>query len=434
MTESESVGAAVAEFRERPGILPLTGKVQHYEWGGTEFIPRLLGQDNPEGQPFAELWIGAHASAPSDAHLDAATVPLTDLQAAAPEALLGPAVTEAFGGRLPYLYKVLDARQMLSIQAHPTKAQAEEGFRLENEAGIDLKAPNRNYKDDNHKPEVHVALTEFWMLHGFRPLEEIAAVLSSVPEFAAVMPDFGERLGRADDEAARKDLLRDLYGHAMTMPQPDVDAILNPLIERLERENPTDKDTPNFWARRAARVFPLPEGHRDRGILSIYLLNLVHLQPGQGTYQAAGQLHAYLEGVNMELMANSDNVLRGGLTPKHVDVPELMRTLTFESGHPDILDGEANSDTETVYRTLATEFEISRIALNAGQRHGQAAGHGPDAIIVMEGAAEIASESQAITLTRGQIVLAPDAVGYSLEATHGPAILYRATVPVVPND
>ena len=166
-----------------------------------------------------------------------------------------------------------------------------------------------------------MALTEFWMLHGFRPLEQIADTLEHTPELGSLMAGFRQRLAAAGhDHQARRGLLRELYSNVMTMPQEQVDSLLNGLLSRLQAKPVTDKDSADYWALRAAENFPLPGGHRDRGIFSVYLLNLVHLQPGQGTFQPAGVLHAYLEGVNVELMANSDNVLRGGLTTKHVDV------------------------------------------------------------------------------------------------------------------
>jgi mannose-6-phosphate isomerase class I len=228
---------------------------------------------------------------------------------------------------------------MLSIQVHPTKEQAAAGFARENAAGIDLGAAERNYKDDNHKPEVAVALTDFWMLHGFRPLDQIAEALRKVPELCSSMPDFSARLVRAGDVTqARRDLLRDLYRAVMTMPQEHVDLLLNALVERLASGAWSDKDGPDYWVARAAETFPPVGRHRDRGIFSIYLLNLVHLRPGQGTFQPAGTLHAYPEGVTVELMASSDNVLRGGLTRKHVDVSELMGILSFDDGTPQGLD------------------------------------------------------------------------------------------------
>jgi mannose-6-phosphate isomerase class I len=423
------IQSAAAAYALTPTVVPLKGAVQHYEWGGFTYIPSLLNEDNIAHDPYAELWIGAHPGAPASALLPDGPVTLDRLIREAPDAILGAKTAARFERRLPYLFKVLDAHKMLSIQAHPTKRQAENGFARENAAGVPLKASNRNYKDDNHKPEVHVALTDFWMLHGFRPLEEISEALETTPELAPLMRDFDARLDRAGDEpGARKELLRSLYGHVMVLQQAEMDAILNPLLARLAREKPEDKDAPDYWALRAAENFPLPDGHRDRGIVSVYLLNLVHLKPGEGTYQPAGMLHAYLEGVNVELMANSDNVLRGGLTPKHVDVAELMQTLTFESGPSKVLRGNAISDNVTVYRTPAAEFEVSRIALNGGQAFDSGEAHGPDAVIVLEGAATVASEGKTLDLKRGGIFFAPSQVPYNVEASQ-PAVLYKASVP-----
>jgi len=175
----------------------------------------------------------------------------------------------------------------------------------------------------------------------------------------------------------------------MNMPQEQVDLLLNALLSRLREKPLADKDTADYWALRAAENFPLPGGHRDRGIFSVYLLNLVHLQPGQGTFQPAGVLHAYLEGVNVELMANSDNVLRGGLTTKHIDVAELLRILTFEGGTPEVFDGIQVSAEERVYRTPAEEFELSRISLRPRSRYAGEATYGPKSLLVLHGSARV---------------------------------------------
>ena len=281
--------------------------------------------------------------------------PLDRLLAADPWLTLGPDVALRFAGRLPYLFKVLDVRDMASIQAHPTRAQAEEGFAREERRGGGDRRAGPPVRDENHKPEVHVVLTDFWMLHGFRPLEEIVEVLSAEQELAPLAAGLSEKLGGAAPTgaeapagaAARPALLRELYQRVMTMAQTDVDAVLDPLIARLETEEAAGtlaRTAPGSGRCAPRGLSPLPGGHRDRGIFSIYLLNLVHLRPGQGTYQPAGTLHAYLEGADVELMANSDNVLRGGLTPKHVDVAELLATLSFRDGHPSILEGRATSE------------------------------------------------------------------------------------------
>ena len=414
----------------QPVLLPLKGSIRHYEWGGYEFIPGLLGIQNQEARPFAELWIGAHPESPATAEIAGEMVSLADVIRRAPEEILGAAASRRFGGRLPYLLKVLDAKKMLSIQAHPDKRQAEEGYAREGAAAMGTLSAHRSYRDDNHKPEVHVALTEFWMLHGFRPLEQIARTFLSVPELGSVMPDLGQRLNAAGTNAgARRDLLRELYASVMRMPQARVDAVLAQLIRRLETEKPSDKNTHHFWVLRAAESFPLPEGRRDRGIFSIYLLNLLHLQPGQGTFQPPGVLHAYLEGTNVELMANSDNVLRGGLTNKHVDSEELMRTLSFDSGTPSVLLGDPVSSTETIYRTSAEEFQLSRLELGPGKPHFRKAGHGPDTLIVLAGSARVSSESGSHLLKRGETILAPHGLAYTLESKTGRATVFRASVP-----
>ncbi len=418
-----------------PALLPIQGSIQHYDWGGFEFIPRLLGIRNEGQKPFAELWIGAHPKSPATVEISGQRASLPDVIGRAPEEILGSAVSGRFGGRLPYLMKVLDARKMLSIQAHPNKRQAREGFARESAAGIGQHSADRNYRDENHKPEMQVALTEFWMLHGFRPLEQVSRTFTSIPELAPVMPDLDRRLSAiGSSEHDRRNLLQEFYGSVMRMSQGRVDAILSPLIARLKKENPTDKDSPDFWVVRAAESFRLRGAHCDRGIFSIWLLNLLHLQPGQGTFQPAGVLHAYLEGTTVELMANSDNVLRGGLTPKHVDVEELMRTLSFDSGIPALLPGESVSPTETVYRTSAEEFELSRIDLSPGDLHLRKAGRGPDTLIVLEGSAKVRSESVLLTLDRGGMVLAPDGLAYTLESQDGRATAFRASVPDQKNE
>jgi mannose-6-phosphate isomerase len=416
------------------GALTLQGIVQHYDWGGHDFIPQLLGIANTAREPFAELWIGAHAKAPSliamAGAMAGAQEPLDKLIAADPEAILGAAAASRFHKRLPYLFKILDVRKMLSIQAHPTLAQAKEGFARENAAGISLEASNRNYKDDNHKPEIGVALTEFWMLHGFRPLEQIAQALDEIPELRGLMPGFTLRLAEAGhDHAARRALLRTLYSNMMTMPQQQVDVLLNALLARLQANPSADKDSADYWALRAAENFPLPDGHRDRGIFSVYLLNLVHMQPGQGTFQPAGVLHAYLEGVNVELMANSDNVLRGGLTTKHVDVPELLNILTFEGGTPDVFAGTVVSSQERVYRTPAEEFELSRIGLTPHSRYRGEAVYGPKALLVLRGSATLTAAGQSTALSRGSILLVPCGAQFVIETRGDEVVVFQAGLP-----
>jgi phosphomannomutase len=443
--ESDEEIAARA-FQSEPRPFPLKATAQNYDWGGFRVIPSLLGVDNEARKPFAELWMGAHPKSPSIAELpsdagNAVPVPLDRLISRVPGTVLGADAVRMFGGKLPYLFKVLDARCMLSIQAHPSKAQAEEGFARENEAGIPPSSPRRGYADDNHKPEAHVALSDFWMLHGFRPLEEIAVIFgvetgggseppTRAPELGTVIPEFAARLGKAGKEdAERRALLRELYARIMTMPQEDVDRALDPLADRLSNAPPMDMESPDFWALEAFRRHPRGGGGRDRGIFSIYMLNLLHLRPGQGTFQAAGRLHAYLRGTNVEIMANSDNVLRGGLTTKHVDAAELLEILVFDSGAPEILEGKPVSETERLYPVPAREFTLSRIEAVPGTPHRVDGGHGADCLLAVEGKGELAAGKADLPLRRGSVVLVPAGIPYLVEAEGGPIVIYKAGVP-----
>lgn len=394
-------------------IFPLRGAVQHYDWGGFDFIPDLIGKDNPEQKPYAELWMGAHLLAPSQIVQQNSSVSLDKFILQSPKVALGEKVIQHFGNSLPYLFKVLDVREMLSIQAHPTKAQAEQGFKRENDQGIPLNAPNRTYRDNNHKPEIMVALTDFWLLHGFRPIVDIERAFQEIPEFAPLAPFFKDR-----------DLQR-LYRSVMEIPQSDVDDLLEPLLERLAKEEPTDQKSPDYWALRAAQDHPRKDGGFDRGIFSIYLLNIVHLFPGEGIYQGAGVPHAYMDGVNVELMSSSDNVFRGGLTTKHMDVPELLKSLVFESVTPQILQGEQISATERVYFTPAPDFELSEITISESEVHTNPNVYAPEIFIVLDGEADV---NQTETFNRGEIFLVLPGASYEISARE-PTILYKATVP-----
>ena len=412
------------------GVLRLNGVVQHYAWGGEKFIPALIGVDNPEGREFAELWLGTHPKGPSTVELEGQTVELSDFLQRDPAHNLGEKTSKLFNNDLPYLFKVLDARKMLSIQVHPDKARAERGFAAEEQAGIDRNAPDRNYRDTNHKPELHVALTDFWMLHGFRAAEDIAAEFRRVPEFINLLYEFEDDLAAGGADADRR-AIENLYKTIMTMPQGRVDAFLEPLLQRLLPRyggGELSKNSPDFWASRAAEHFPLPDGHRDRGIFSIYMMNLVRLQPGEATFQDAGIPHAYLEGANVELMAGSDNVLRGGLTPKHIDVPELLDTLTYECGPADIITGRQEGDAK-IFPTPVKDFELALLELADGRTARRAAGHGPDILLLMNGKALVQSADGAtIELRRGQACFAPHSAAYSVTA-QGDCRLFRAGVP-----
>ncbi|PSL27651.1 mannose-6-phosphate isomerase, class I [Chitinophaga ginsengisoli] len=400
-------------------LFRLEGKVQHYAWGGYHYIPALLGI--PEnGKPSAEYWMGAHQSAPAVIATGTQPSTLDQLVKAEPEHVLGPKVWKRFG-ELPYLLKILDVKDMLSIQVHPTKAEAEKGFARENEAGIPLNAPHRNYKDANHKPEIMVALSEFWLLHGFLPEDKLRKVLQNVKEFASLAPIF------------EKEGYFGLYKAVMEMPQSEVNTMLRPLAEVVSeayKNGRLAKSDPAFWAGRAIVNDPQGLENLDRGIFSIYFFNIMEVHPGQAVFQDAGIPHAYLEGQNVELMANSDNVLRGGLTPKHIDVPELLKHTRFEPVHPKILSGESVAGgLETIYHSPAPDFVVSRIAMQNGQRYEHTS-EATEIMLVMEGAAEITEAGgETISLQKGQAVVTYYHTSYSITSKAG-VVIFKASVPV----
>ncbi len=391
----------------------LSGKVQHYQWGGYDYIPRLLGIDNSKRRPFAEYWLGAHDNAP--AILDNGKG-LNEFIQQHP-AVLGEKAQQQFG-RLPYLLKILDVKDMLSIQVHPNKVSAANAFAAENAAGIPLTAPHRNYKDDNHKPELMMALGEFWLLHGFRNPESLKETLRAVPEFAFMLHVFKQQGYKA------------LYELLMLMEQEKVNSTLQSLLDRLipaYLAGKLLKSDPGFWAARAALTYNEP-GKTDRGIFSIYLLNLVRLQKGDAIFQDAGILHAYLEGQNVEIMANSDNVLRGGLTPKHIDVPELIKHVLFQPVDPLVIQGKPLNDTESVFPTPAPDFELSRIQLPASHSYSTAI-RSTDIFLVLEGDVTLNDGGAGQTFKQGEAFVAFAPATLALGSVGG-AQIYRAGVPV----
>lgn len=399
-------------------ISKLQGKVQPYAWGGSQFIPALLGKTNPDNKPFAEYWMGAHDNAPADLiGSNGQKQPLNALVAQDPAAILGDTVNDRFG-RLPYLLKVLDVKDMLSIQVHPEKKAAVAAFAAENKQGVALNAPNRNYKDDNHKPELMLALSEFWLLHGFKPADQLRKILQQTPELQFLLPVFGE-----GDYAA-------LYKNVMEMDQQAVNDHLQPLLDRilpLYEKGELKKEQEDFWAARAFNTFCEP-GRTDRGIFSIYLFNVVNLHPGEAIFQDAGILHAYLEGQNMEIMANSDNVLRGGLTNKHIDVSELMKHVKFEPIVPKVIKAvPGRAKGEEIFPTPVNDFELHRLSLKAGEPISVPTTTA-DIFFVYEGSAEATAGNDKVSLWKGEALLAK--AGTEVQFTTGEkAVIFTATVP-----
>ena len=396
-------------------IYKLKGRVQHYAWGGYTYIPQLVHFNNIDNKPCAEYWMGAHPSAPSQLVIDGCEISLEKIIEENKEIVLTNDIINKFG-ELPYLYKILDVNEMLSIQVHPSKTEAEKGFDAENAANIPLTAPHRNYKDRNHKPEVMIALGEFWLLHGFMQLNEIEQRLNEVKEFNVFLPIF------------KSEGLKSLYQFLMELTQDNVDAILSGLVKREMRRKlngELNKSMPGWWA---AKLFNENDEVKnvDRGVFSIYLFNIVGLQKGEGIFQAAGIPHAYLEGQNVELMANSDNVLRGGLTPKHIDVPELMKHTLFEPIVPKIMQGEPFGNAERRYDCPVPDFDISKIELNASNSY-KALSSSPEIFIVIDGGAIVNGTNVNMNIKKGECVMIFPNENYSITAS-GHCELYKAYV------
>jgi mannose-6-phosphate isomerase len=399
-------------------VFMLLGKVQHYAWGGSSLIPQLLHVSNKENRPFAEYWMGAHVNASAEIILsDGKKTKLNEYIRSFPEETLGNEVAKRFGS-LPYLFKVLDVKDMLSIQVHPSKEIARKEFEEENKKGISLTAAHRNYKDENHKPELMLALGEFWLLHGFKPKNKLKNILLATPELKFLITVF--------DQGG----YYELYRTVMEMDQEIVNETLQPLLERvipLYQKNELKKDDENFWAARAALTYNEP-GRIDRGIFSIYLFNLVKVKNGEVVFQDAGLPHAYLEGQNIELMANSDNVLRGGLTPKHIDVNELLKHIKFEETIPDMIHETKETAHSAFYPTPAPDFKLSKIELEKNNSISLVS-NSVEIFIVMQGQVQIQENENSFSRSTGESFISFHKAAFNLSTTEG-ATVYKASVPV----
>jgi mannose-6-phosphate isomerase len=397
-------------------LFPLKGKIQNYEWGGKEYIPNLLGEE-VSGVKCAEYWLGAHANAPSELQTENGSTTLDSFLNENLNDKLGAEIANKFG-RLPFLFKVLDVNDVLSIQVHPTKIEAEKGYKRENDLGIAKNAPNRNYKDDNHKPEIMVALSEFWLLHGFLTEDKLKTLLANTPEFKYLLPIF-ETEGYYG-----------LYKEVMEQTQEVCNKTLQSLIDRilpLYQSGKLKKSNPDYWAAKAVATAKDPS-ILDKGIYSIYFFNVVKANKGEAVFQDAGIPHAYLEGQNMELMANSDNVLRGGLTPKHVDVKELLKHVVFEETVPNIMQGELQNDgIERIYKSPAPDFELSQLILNNTSAYSSTS-KTAEILIVIEGEVEVVENKTSLKLGRGDTAVLVADSSYKV-TTISNAILYKATTP-----
>lgn len=405
----------IGEIMER--IHLLKNAVQEYAWGSYTAIPELLGHDSPASTPQAELWMGAHPKAPSMVKCDGVWRSLLELISKNPQDILGEKVAEKFDNRLPYLFKVLAAAKPLSIQAHPSRVQAKEGFERENRLGIPLDAYRRSYKDDNHKPECICAMTDFWALNGFRKISGIHSLMDKIcPPGLKTSLDL---LREQPDSMGLKNFFQAL----MTLDGKQQEEIITDAIKNVQ--NFADDDPAYQWMINLHKEYP-----KDIGVFSPIMLNLVCLKPGEAMFLPSGELHAYLDGVGIELMANSDNVLRGGLTPKYIDVQELLNVLNFEEREINILLAAEIDECECAYESFAEEFFLSVISVKEEIGYHSADRRSVEIILCTDGSATITDlgKNDNVFVERGKSIIIPEVVEkYCIE---GNATFYKAAVPI----
>ncbi len=387
-------------------MLALDCVVQPYAWGDTEAIPALLGIE-PTGEPAAELWMGAHPAAPSLAHGE----PLNELIAGNPLDYLGADVAAEFGG-LPFLAKILAAARPLSIQSHPTLSQAREGFARENEAGIPLGSPQRVYGDPNHKPELVCALSAFDAKCGFRDLDRTRELFSEIGG-----SELAELRARLDSPAPAQEVLSSALAWLLELEASNAAILVDGVLTQSQA-----RDWKGAWFAPELAWVPQVISHypADIGNVVALLLNHVTLLPGEALFLGAGNLHAYLRGVAVEIMANSNNVVRGGLTPKHIDVPELLSVVNAAPIDVPIQVAGPGSHT---FDVPVADFGLTRVVLGDPRSVVLA---GPEISFVTEGSATLRSaSSQEVVLSKGQAVFVPASEGEYRVGGNG--VLWRAT-------
>jgi mannose-6-phosphate isomerase len=337
-------------------VYKLHNQIKHYEWGSKELLPGFLGIKNDDGRPYAEMWMGTHDSASSRAELGGKLANL-----------------EEISGELPFLFKVLAIEKPLSIQAHPNKEQAEEGFRKEEEIGLAIEAPSRNYRDSNHKPEILCAITPVTLMAGFRESGEIYKFLEEFLSIAPQLKEIFDTLLRTLESDSLIDFFRTLFNFSGIERE-----CLCTFINEKEICETGEAISDEQWKLMKAFAALYPG---DPAVIAPLYLNVLTIQPGQAIFIPAGVLHAYISGFGLELMTSSDNVLRGGLTPKYVDIDELMNILHFVPFIPHVIIPAASASCFS-YNTPCKEFLLSKMQ---GQGENIFSGNSPAICIVTEG-------------------------------------------------
>lgn len=398
-------------------IYKLRNPIRDYAWGSKTFISELQGRDEASEEPQAELWMGTHSQSPSRIMIDGKEGSLLEIINKYPHKMLGEKIAGKFNNSLPFLLKVLAAASPLSIQAHPNKIQAKKGFKLENKKNIPTDSPERTYKDDNHKPELICALTNFDALCGFQPIKEIVERIKylrledHIQGIKDIKTDPGDRN------------LKKIFLELMSNNNNDQIKKVGLLVNKLAEFEPRDDNEAIIfkWMKKLAAIYPT-----DLGVFAPLFLNMVKLKPGEALFIDAGVLHSYLNGCGVEIMANSDNVLRGGLTHKKVDLPELVKILNFDSSGFKKIEPKMDKN-ENIYQTSATEFQLSRIIVKDDEPFIRANISSAEIILCTEGKGLITWSRSSLELKSGESVFIPFAISeYSI---NGSMDLFRAVVP-----
>src|SRR5580693_1235951 len=395
-----------------PRVDLLDPTVQPYAWGSRTVLAELQGRPGPTAGPEAELWMGAHPSAPSGLDRGGVRTTLDAVIAADPVGELGAPCAERFGGRLPFLLKVLAAEQALSIQVHPSREQAEAGYRAENERGLAPGDKARNYVDDWPKPEILCALTPFEVLAGMRTAADAAQLLREL--------DVGQLEPVAADFAAAPvpEALTAALGRILNWPAEGRAALVAAVVAACERLAATDSG----YAAAAQAIVRLGAEHPgDLGVVAALLLRHAVLRPTEAVFLPAGGLHAYLHGVGVELLANSDNVVRAGLTGKHVDVPELLK-LTDPAVDVPVIEPRPLGGGVSVYDSPAPEFRLYRAELGPGEV--TLPGGGARIVLCVDGVGTLRASSGTLKVARGESCYLSAADG--AVAVSGPATAFIA--------
>lgn len=398
---------------------PLKNKIQDYSWGSLHGIEEATGIPNVDGSPKAELWMGSHPVCPSLV-IDPKTrkeISLLDLINQDCSYYLGNRSLQDFGCKLPYLFKILSAESPLSLQVHPSLQHASAGFTRENTLGLSLNDPKRNYKDDNHKPEIIVAITPFIAMCGFRNVAQTAAFFTEIDETVFQEPC----------DIALKSGYSRLCDYLLNLNDDAKKKYITSVQNKISSFNQSPSSSCGYDFKKALEISSLllKQYPSDIGILAPFYLNIIELVPGEGLFLPSGVMHAYIRGTGLELMASSDNVLRGGLTPKHIDVTELLEILDPSPYKPDILAINTTVGV-SIYAAPAIEFELSRISPNGSAC--ELPGNRPIIALCLSESITLTSESASVHIMRkGDSVFIP--AGVQTIAVAGSGICFAASLP-----